>query len=75
MYYSFQDSVSLYLIMEFLPGGQYDSMEYGIPGIMLVWIWEYDSMEYGGCDRIHPVLVLCGCGCGRGGELVMGGGG
>ena len=27
MYYSFQDSVSLYLIMEFLPGGQYDSME------------------------------------------------
>ena len=27
MYYSFQDSVSLYLIMEFLPGGQYHCME------------------------------------------------
>lgn len=23
MYYSFQDTVSLYLIMEFLPGGEY----------------------------------------------------
>ena len=37
MYYSFQDSVSLYLIMEFLPGGQNRSMA----------VWKYDGMGYG----------------------------
>ena len=27
MYYSFQDAISLYLIMEFLPGGKYNARE------------------------------------------------
>ena len=28
MYYSFQDTLNLYLIMEFLPGGQYNLSQY-----------------------------------------------
>ena len=42
MYYSFQDSVSLYLIMEFVPGGQYHCM--GVWGYGIVGVWEYDCM-------------------------------
>jgi serine/threonine protein kinase len=52
MFYSFQDKLNLYLIMEFLPGGNYFTMKGRFPFVL--WFLSHISNE----PSFLPVTVL-----------------